>query len=71
MSSGNVKLNKVAEANAKLEGLVTQLHLTGNRYNIALVRFALFYANVKHDPSSSVYVFRRTSRDPAGILPLN
>jgi len=24
--------------NAKLQGLVTQLHLTGNKYNIALVR---------------------------------
>ena len=27
------------EGNAKLEGLVTQLDLTGNRYNIALVGF--------------------------------
>ena len=27
--------------NAKLQGLTTQLHLTGHKYNIALVRFRI------------------------------
>lgn len=34
-----MKLKQLHEGNAKLQGLVTQLHLTGNRYNIALVSY--------------------------------
>ena len=71
ISSEILGLNEVVEANAKLEGLVTQLHLTGNRFNMALESLALVYANYKDDPSSSVYVFRCTSGDSAYILPLN
>lgn len=29
------------KGNAKLEGLITQLNLTGNKYNVALVRDAV------------------------------
>ncbi|KAG5636839.1 hypothetical protein H0H81_006632 [Sphagnurus paluster] len=31
-------LSFIDRGNAKLQGLTTQLHLTGNQYNIALVR---------------------------------
>lgn len=34
----NTKIGNIG--NAKLEGLTTQLHLEGNRYNIALVRIS-------------------------------
>ncbi len=32
--------------NARLQGLVTQLDLTGNQYNIALVRFPIYHRHL-------------------------
>lgn len=33
-----IHLNEISAGNAKLQGLTTQLNLTGNKYNVALVR---------------------------------
>ena len=39
ITSGALRVHRHAVGNAKLEGLVTQLNLTGNKYNIVLVRW--------------------------------
>ena len=42
MTSRDVHADK-ATGNAKLDGLVTELHLTGDKYNIALTVFYILY----------------------------
>ena len=39
VTPGALRVHRHAVGNAKLEGLVTQLNLTGNKYNIVLVRW--------------------------------
>ncbi|KAH0838727.1 MFS general substrate transporter [Lanmaoa asiatica] len=39
-------LSFMDRGNAKLDGLLTQLHLTGNKYNIALVRHSSLYRHL-------------------------
>lgn len=48
------------QGNAKLQGLTEQLHLTGNRYNVALVRQFMSLSRCPAYSSSrctSLYVF--------------
>ncbi|KAF8331177.1 hypothetical protein F5887DRAFT_999108 [Amanita rubescens] len=52
--------------NAKLEGLTTQLHLTGNRYNIALTMYFIPYC-IFECPANLVLKKFRPSRWLPGI----
>ncbi|KIJ64861.1 hypothetical protein HYDPIDRAFT_40046 [Hydnomerulius pinastri MD-312] len=51
MDRGNI-------GNAKLDGLTTQLHLTGNKYNIALTMFFIPYCLFECPANLVLKVFR-------------
>ncbi|KAI6122124.1 MFS general substrate transporter [Pisolithus croceorrhizus] len=53
--------------NAKLEGLMTQLHLTGSRYNVALSVFFISYGLFEF-PANIMMQFVRPSRWLPGIM---
>ncbi|KAI6141904.1 MFS general substrate transporter [Pisolithus tinctorius] len=60
MDRGNI-------GNAKLEGLMTQLHLTGSRYNVALSVFFISYGLFEF-PANIMLQFVRPSRWLTGIM---
>ncbi|KAF8835337.1 MFS general substrate transporter [Paxillus ammoniavirescens] len=60
MDRGNI-------GNAKLDGLMTQLHLTGNKFNIALMMFFIPYSLLEF-PSSLIIQVIRPSKWLPGIM---
>ncbi|KAF9220040.1 MFS general substrate transporter [Gyrodon lividus] len=61
MDRGNI-------GNAKLDGLLTQLHLTGNRYNIALTVFFIPYSLFELPANLAIQVIRPSRWLPAIMI---
>ncbi|KIJ14029.1 hypothetical protein PAXINDRAFT_13148 [Paxillus involutus ATCC 200175] len=53
--------------NAKLDGLITQLNLTGNKFNIALMMYFIPYSLLEFPPNLAIQVIR-PSRWLPGIV---